>query len=149
MDILVLPLVIVEPPSDVVLFPRLMDELPIWILVLSRLMEVLPRLRAVRPSVMLVFPMERQAVRRPQASLEDQHQFLFFQFFLSFTVFFGKGSWGSSRAVELQRISRLIACPSGSSTPAQCAFFGCDKERENEEDKIRERERESRGKRLH
>lgn len=96
MEILVLPLVIVEPPSDVVLFPRLMDELPIWILVLSRLMEVVPRFRAVRPSVMLVFPMELRLLGAPEPAWKINSSFCFSNFFLLqfFFFFFGKGSWG-------------------------------------------------------
>lgn len=57
MEILVLPLVIVEEPRDVVLFPREIEEFPNIILDFSLLIDVFPRLRAVLPSVMLVLPM--------------------------------------------------------------------------------------------
>lgn len=61
-EILVLPLVMVEDPSDVSFFPLEIEELPMLSLVLPLLMVVLPRVKAVFPSEKLVLPIREQRV---------------------------------------------------------------------------------------
>lgn len=68
MEILVLPLVMVEEPRDVVLFPREIEEFPNMILDFSLLIDVFPRLRAVLPSVMLVLPMMEEKILEVSSS---------------------------------------------------------------------------------
>lgn len=62
MEILVLPLVMVEEPRDVELFPREMEDFPNMYLDFSLLIDVFPRFRAVLPSVMLVLPMVEEKI---------------------------------------------------------------------------------------
>lgn len=61
-EILVFPLVMVEPPRDVVLLPREMEEFPMASLVFPLFMVVLPSVKAVFPSVKLVLPIEAKLV---------------------------------------------------------------------------------------